>query len=324
MSDQSNGGKTLAYLAAGFFLGYIAKSVYNAMQSNSKKDVQRDNDLMTKPKRVARGISMTDTLPSTFYQSLDMHFPGSVTLEEFTGQLQKQLKEKCGFVKDNSLALCCLCRDELCQPLYSRMGILYGKQFNCAGLAGFLFLGITGIMAGLAHAPKDQDDGKHRVIYMSMPHIGITLSGECGKVSRPGVADGSSACGALSALRNEMLGRRVSLKPDRLDSEMLQLKQRVLEHIEYGVVPSQVTLTRICADIVHADLVELTQIVHSDNDTYYAVVTGIVIHGPVINNNEARFIWPHETYVLSPKGKRIDLEFVHNADNRFDMLVAKN
>ena len=48
-----------------------------------------------------------------------------------------------------------LCRDEICNPLKRKLVAMFGDTFNTLGLGGggVLTAGITGMAAGLSHAP---------------------------------------------------------------------------------------------------------------------------------------------------------------------------
>jgi hypothetical protein len=47
-----------------------------------------------------------------------------------------------------------LCRDEICNPIKMKVMKIFGETFNIHGLGGVVTCGVTGIGAGLSHAPK--------------------------------------------------------------------------------------------------------------------------------------------------------------------------
>ena len=61
---------------------------------------------------------------------------------------------------------------------------------------GVLTCGVTGISAGLSHAPVDSH-GKERYVFFAFPHIAVDETGEPAAIFRPGREGKSSACGAL-------------------------------------------------------------------------------------------------------------------------------
>jgi hypothetical protein len=47
-----------------------------------------------------------------------------------------------------------LCRDEICNSLKHKIQPIFGAPFNVHGLGGVLTCGVTGMGAGLSHAPQ--------------------------------------------------------------------------------------------------------------------------------------------------------------------------
>ena len=50
-------------------------------------------------------------------------------------------------------AMCNLCRDEITNTLKLKLDAVFGMSFNTNGLGGVLTCGVTGVKAGLSHAP---------------------------------------------------------------------------------------------------------------------------------------------------------------------------
>jgi hypothetical protein len=74
----------------------------------------------------------------------------------------------------------------------------YGAEgaFVLGGLAGIPFVGKSGLGAYAHHVPdKDKQSGKLLVLYG--PHVGISDTGDVGKIQRVGRAKLSGACGAI-------------------------------------------------------------------------------------------------------------------------------
>ena len=82
------------------------------------------------------------------------------------------------------------CSDELNREADS-LSIL-GNNFTLGGLSGFPHTGITGMTAFSHHI---SENGTAFIFYSA--HIGITDTGELGKVLRPNQPDVSNSCGAL-------------------------------------------------------------------------------------------------------------------------------
>jgi len=254
---------------------------------------------------------------SNFFEAMDHYFPGALELDEYLDQLEQQLKPL-GFTKQTTLPLVCVCRDEICLPLLTHVGIRFGKCFQCSGLGGFLFLGKTGLGAAKAHAKRDAE-GREHLLYCAMPHIGFNQDGVPGMVHREGQAQSSTACGALTAMRNEMSDGHLGLEMNNDDSEMILMKQRLLQEIRYGDIPSQVELTKTASSLIEKDLVRLVSIVQpaeKDGESYYAILSGVQIHGNVKGEEkESRYIWPLTSYAVVD-GKKIDITFKHDSKMR--------
>lgn len=90
-----------------------------------------------------------------------------------------------------------LCRDEVTATLKHKIDQVFGSSFNTNGLGGVLTCGVTGVGAGLSHAPVSATSGKERYVFFSFPHVSINARGTVGAISRPGRPEPSCACGAL-------------------------------------------------------------------------------------------------------------------------------
>ena len=58
-----------------------------------------------------------------------------------------------GFSGDNTIAMTCLCRDEISATVKNKIDEVFGASFNTNGLGGVMTCGVTGVKAGLSHAP---------------------------------------------------------------------------------------------------------------------------------------------------------------------------
>ncbi len=197
-------------------------------------------------------MSMVDN--PGFAEALDRHFPGAVLGGEFIAETASRLSDE-GFTKDNTIACVALCRDEVTRPLFSDVERAWGPAFSFAGLAGMVTAGRTGLAAAIHHAPID--DGRRRFVIYAMAHIGIDAEGTIGWVDRPGIAEPSSACGALVAFRNELKNGMLVVEFDRYDTEQALLKHRLLPLIKYGTVPDLVDLTKLTVTAIEDDLQEI-------------------------------------------------------------------
>jgi hypothetical protein len=112
-----------------------------------------------------------------------------------------------------------------------------------------------------------------------------------------------------------MLEGKLQLEMNNDDCEMILMKQRLLQEITYGDVPSQVELTKKASLLIEKDLVRLVKMIHPEErnaKSYYAILNGIQIHGNVEGEEkERRYIQPLASYAVID-GKKIEITFKHN------------
>jgi Limiting CO2-inducible proteins B/C beta carbonyic anhydrases len=226
-----------------------------------------------------------------FQQALDAHFPGALPLSDYMVRTSESLAPF-GFEDANTLGLLSTCRDEIASPLARAVMKHWGKTFDCRGLGGFPMLGRSGIRTAIHHAPIVE--GQRRFVYFAMPHIAISDQGEIGTVYREEMQKASSACGSLIAVRDELLAGKVNILTDLDDIEQSTVRQKLLSDIAYGQIPDLVEVTTRTCQIIEADIERLLHgICGNSTEFRYAVMTGILIHGPA------------ETEWVHPRGLRV-------------------
>ncbi|UII74490.1 hypothetical protein LV716_09445 [Flagellimonas sp. HMM57] len=227
----------------------------------------------------------------TFETTLNNYFPGSISLEDYIHQTHEKLTPL-GFTNENTFACVSVCRDEITKPLLDQTDLVWGEVFNFSSLAGSLTLGKTGFAAAASHAPII--DGLERYIFIAMPHIAISEKGEIGIVYREGRSGASHACGALEAIIDEIGNGKLHLQLDMDDIEQSILKTKIFEKLQYGEKPDLVRITKIAHEIIVEDLERLIQV--AEKEPYdYAVLTGIMIHGP----EESNYVYPQSFYAVT-------------------------
>jgi len=237
---------------------------------------------------------------SHFDETLMQHFPGSRPSQEFIDYSLCILKPF-GFQPDNSMACASVCRDELTRPFINKINEAWGSLFNFSGLAGMLYLGVTGFKAAHHHAPDT--DGIERYVYFAFPHIAIDEQGIPGNCWRPGRQKISHACGALLTIQQDLAHGSVGLELNQDDLEQSLLKQRLFRKLRYGDRPDLVTLTKMAHTVIREDLERMIQLTVDSASFPYAVFTGIQIHGP----NNQTWIWMDTPYVIA-QGIRENLD----------------
>ena len=237
---------------------------------------------------------------SSFLESLETHFPGATTEEEFLSRSYDAL-ENHGFTAENTIACVGVCRDELCRSLVWAVREVWGEAFNFSGLGGMLTLGTSGFTAAHFHAPIV--GGRERYVYIVMPHIGISAEGEMGTCIRTGHHGSTAACGALTALLGEIRTgyARDDLDPNNLEYSVLRkyLAPRVNER---GL--DLVKLTMAMTDLIYEELQNMIALTVDPEQADYAVLTGVQIHRPV----EGSMVWHNRCYA-TVNGERVELSF---------------
>ena len=135
-------------------------------------------------------------------EKVQKHFPGALAVDDFLARTEVALASY-GFRGDNSLALTNVCRDESTGILKSKIDEIYGQAFNINGLGGVVTCGVTGIGAGISHAPIDAA-GRERYVFFAFPHAAVDGEGNVSSIYRPGRGEESKACGALLFAVNHM------------------------------------------------------------------------------------------------------------------------
>jgi Limiting CO2-inducible proteins B/C beta carbonyic anhydrases len=217
-------------------------------------------------------------------------FPVLYTEVEFVKETYSRLKDL-GFSFDNSIAVTCICRDEISQTLRSIVKHVWGEAFNLSSLGGMFFAGQTGLMAAMHHSPNI--DGRERYVFFSMPHIAISTSGQLGVCSRQGRSGDSIACGALNAFQKELSSGKLDLSMDEIDIEQSLLKRRLLREIPYGDVPDLLELTKLARSVIQKDIEHALNTIIDRHTSDYAVLSGIQING-----SENNYINPVTCYAV--------------------------
>ncbi|MCH9687801.1 MAG: hypothetical protein K0V04_40600 [Deltaproteobacteria bacterium] len=206
--------------------------------------------------------------------------PGLIPEREFVDRTYCALGRH-GFANNSALAMVGVCRDELCVTLPAEIDRVWGQPFVLTGLGGYLTAGNVGFGAGHHHAP---DRKPAAYVYCVMPHLGILDDGTLGKVSRPGMAKHSGACGALvgvHALLNDNKGNALPTEFDPADPEFSLLSMALGKKVEPGndlltvTTAAQALIGRqVKAAIKHRQ----TNDKPPYNNADYAILSGVQVH----------------------------------------------
>lgn len=270
---------------------------------------------------------------------VNKHFPTAIGIDDFLNRLEIALYAY-GFNGDNAIAMVNLCRDEITVSLKNKIDHVFGSSFNTNGLGGVLTCGVTGVAAGLSHAPVSKGSGKERYVFFSFPHISVDARGEVGTISRPGRPGSSCACGALNKALIDIKVQGVDANckipgvHEPLDPEFTILKQRLARRLRYdglddGHVAQMnlVDLTKVAERTISDDLNYLISQTVDPQKADYAVVTGVQIHnwGTTFDDESPNleFIAPAQAYVVVNGFKtQIDLNTMPSLTPRQIRILA--
>lgn len=235
-----------------------------------------------------------------FNKTLRTHFPNFLPESEFIKKSHKALTQM-GFTAKNTIPCVGVCRDEITHSLIDHVERKWGASFNLSSLAGMVFMGKTGLGAAQAHSPIE--NGKERYIFVVMPHIAIDADGVIGNCFRAGRPAVSGACGALMKFQGELHKDTPNFAYDPLDIEQSLLEARLLPDLT-DKKPDLVTLTKVAANAIVADLEVLIEQQVDTATSDYAVLNGIQIHGPALT----QYVHPNSLYaVVNGERHAIDL-----------------
>jgi hypothetical protein len=217
-------------------------------------------------------------------------FPGALGAEQYMKRTVEALAPH-GLDPERTLPMAALCRDELTVELTRRISEAWGYPFRLGSLAAMVLTGKSGLAAALAHAPKI--DGRQRTVVYAMPHIGIGEDGTVGSFNRPGQDGATTACGALVRFRTELANGQLVTGLDQYDVEMSVTRQRLVQALRYGAVPSIVELTAVARDVILDDLLHIGDLVPGWAAADVAVFSGIQIH-----TADGDFVQPGRSFLL--------------------------
>lgn len=226
----------------------------------------------------------------SYDETLQATFPAAVTAVAFARWSAEALAPF-GFDRYNSLALVGACRDELMFEVEHALHDVWGPGFDVSALGGMVYLGRTGMAAAARHAPGL--DGRRRYVVFVLPHIGISPAGVVGEVARLGQVGASAACGALATLHHEILtgtGPDPSLLDDG-DIEMSMLRRDLMAALGPDATPTLPELTGLARRRATDTMIHLTDDLVRAADADVAMISGVVVHGPVEDRVEVSEAW---------------------------------
>lgn len=131
---------------------------------------------------------------------ISRYFNNFTTMSEASHTAVVEIAEREGIEMDKIILSTSFCFDELNHHQAKMKLPITQGTFIMGGLAGYPFVGEIGLTAFADHIP---DDGAALFIFGS--HIGISGTGEVGKVKRTGQHRHTNTCGALMMVQDHIL-----------------------------------------------------------------------------------------------------------------------
>ena len=303
---------------AGLFNGLFLRNSSNTIKNSDDTLQSPQHGQERQPVKTSRGSrSKLDYVEVAYLtgrtRRITQHFPSALGIDDFLHRLEIALYAY-GFKSENSIAMVNLCRDEITLTLKNKIDQIFGASFSTNGLGGVLTCGVTGVSAGLSHAPISKGSGKERYVFFSFPHISIDSTGALGDISRPGRPNKPScACGALygALVDIQTQGLQANCKipgvHEPLDPEFTILKQRLARRLKYENRENVdelnlVDITKVAERTITDDLEFLISKTVDPSKADYAVVTGVQIHnwGTRFDGDAPNLEWvaPTNVYVV--------------------------
>lgn len=212
---------------------------------------------------------------------ISQYFDQFTTMSEASYNAVLEIAELEGIEMNRIIVATSFCFDEL-NHQQAKMN-LHSPQgtFIMGGLAGYPFVGDIGLTAFADHIP---DGGAALFIFGS--HIGISRSGEVGKIKRVGQHRHTNTCGALMMVQNHVLSTAIhQIDPadySEFQPEFLALRLLPMaEEIRKAKVPILKT-THLVYDEIENEILKLI-INHPTMQKNFPVY---ILGGIVINTDE--------------------------------------
>lgn len=188
------------------------------------------------------------------HKIISQYFEKYATVSEVSHNAVLQISENEGIDMNRIILATSFCFDELNhQPAKMNLPSSQGT-FIMGGLAGYPFVGEIGLTAFADHIP----DGGAALIMVGS-HIGISRSGEIGKIKRVGQHRHTNTCGALMMVQDHVLSTSIhhidpadyaEFQPEFLALRLLPMAQEIRDspvpilkttHLVYDEIEKEMT-----------------------------------------------------------------------------------
>jgi hypothetical protein len=212
---------------------------------------------------------------------ISQYFDEFTTMSEASHNAVIKIAEREGIEMNRIILATSFCFDELNHHQEKMKLPITQGTFIMGGLAGYPFVGEIGLTAFADHIP---DNGAALFIFGS--HIGISCTGEVGRVKRVGQHRHTNTCGALMKVQEHVLSSSIH-KIDPVDysgfqAEFLALRLLPMaKEIRKSEVPILKT-THLVYDEIENEILKLI----INNEVLQADFPVYILGGIVINTDE--------------------------------------
>jgi hypothetical protein len=148
-------------------------------------------------------------------------YPKAKSAITLTEEYYKLIQAELNLTPENILVATSICSDDINMIEYPDIARKTLGPFVMGGLNGFPFAGLTGLGAFAGHVPIN---GAVSILYG--PHIGVSQTGELGKVLRVGHTETSNCCGAC-ALAVKNATNDLDYQQNTLEQLLLKSESRI-------------------------------------------------------------------------------------------------
>lgn len=212
---------------------------------------------------------------------ISQYFREFTTMTEASNNAVLEIAQREGIELGSIIVATSFCFDEL-NHQHVKMNLPSPQRtFIMGGLAGYPFVGEIGLTAFSDHIP---DDGAALIIFGS--HVGISRTGEVGKVKRVGQQRHTNTCGALMMVQDHVLSSSIhQIDPDdysEFQPEFLALKLLPkVDEIKKAEVPILKT-----TDLVYYEIEKEILSLIDNHPTLLKKYPVYILGGIVINTDE--------------------------------------
>ena len=197
---------------------------------------------------------------------IKQYFDEFSTMSEASHSAVLKIAEREGIEMNRIIVATSFCFDEL-NHQQTKMNLPSPQgTFIMGGLAGYPFVGDIGISAFADHIP---DGGAALFIFGS--HIGISRTGEVGKIKRVGQHRHTNTCGALMMVQNHILSSSIhqidpadysEFQPEFLALRLLPMAEEIRKakvpilkttHLVYNEIENEILKLIINNEVLQAD-----------------------------------------------------------------------